>query len=56
MTERISQLDLVFPTDVQPLYDAELLKQGDATVNASPISLAGAGGNNLVHGLWFLVL
>ncbi len=56
VAEGVGQLNLVLPSDVQAVDDAEALEQHDGAVDAGPVGLALAGGDDLVHGQRFLVL
>ncbi len=54
--ECAGQLQLVLPTDLQALHDAELLKQRHRTVEGGAVDAVGTAGYQLAHGLRFLPL
>lgn len=56
VAESVGQLNLIFPTDVQAMNDAEALKQHDGAVDAGSVGLAVTGSDDLVHRQRFLVL
>lgn len=53
VNELIAQFQLVFPADIQSVYNPELLKQGYGAVYARPINRSDAV-DELRHGLRFV--
>lgn len=51
--ERIGQLQLILPADLQALHDAKFLEQTDRSINTGAVGTR-AGGYKLLHGLRLL--
>ena len=56
VAEGITELQLIFPADLEALYDTQALKQGDGPVYAGPIRLSVAGRHQIMHSLWLTAL